>query len=319
MKCPMCSSKQNFKAGGMTCQSCGYEYKVDPKSSQPNDGFIVAAARNVSGDGTYHFTTNQVITQLDRKMHKKSRRSLLVRVAILVGGVVAAFVFANPVILVVSGIALVAVIINLLARPEAGPPRLIMSVLEALPEESSVAGLLITKPTLHEPPPEWGESDIYDYGVERILIVERDELVDLFVLNGWHSENRALVVSMSGYPDYITERVSELLDESPDLPVFVLHDSTFQGVDSAEWLQESDVFDLADRQLIDMGLTPSMANRMNCIKRLSGKLRNSGEVPVDYIPYGQLSALVARRCSMTKSDEANDGDIDGIIVCTDFG
>ena len=34
---------------------------------------------------------------------------------------------------------------------------------------------LIQKPTLHKPPPNWKEGDIYDYGVERIFIVDTNQ------------------------------------------------------------------------------------------------------------------------------------------------
>jgi hypothetical protein len=45
-------------------------------------------------------------------------------------------------------------------------------------KKGALAGMLV-KPSLHQPPPEFQESDIYDYGVERIIIVERPILVDL--------------------------------------------------------------------------------------------------------------------------------------------
>ena len=38
---------------------------------------------------------------------------------------------------------------------------------------------MLTTAQLGTPPPDWPEPDIYDYGVERILIVEHDILVDL--------------------------------------------------------------------------------------------------------------------------------------------
>ena len=51
---------------------------------------------------------------------------------------------------------------------------------------------MIETPRLGTPPPEFEEPDLYDYGVERILVVQHDLLVDLFVLNGLHAEQRML-------------------------------------------------------------------------------------------------------------------------------
>ncbi|MCI5138936.1 MAG: hypothetical protein D3922_11105 [Candidatus Electrothrix sp. AR1] len=36
-------------------------------------------------------------------------------------------------------------------------------------------GMLLLRPSLHEPPSDFPEKDFFDYGVERIIIVERDE------------------------------------------------------------------------------------------------------------------------------------------------
>lgn len=137
---------------------------------------------------------------------------------------------------------------------------------------------------LAEPPPDWPESDIYDYGVEGILIVGRPLLVDLFVLNGFHTENRMLVVSECGYPDYLVPHANRIVSEQPDVPVYVLHDSTPNGTQMARRLTVSRIFDLQGHAITDLGLGPDDVNRMRHLKKFAA----GGSVEIDHLRWNRL-------------------------------
>ena len=51
---------------------------------------------------------------------------------------------------------------------------------------------------LEAPPPDWKEEDVYDYGAERVLVVDDDALVDFFVLNDFHAQQRCPPSAPSG-------------------------------------------------------------------------------------------------------------------------
>jgi hypothetical protein len=121
---------------------------------------------------------------------------------------------------------------------------------------------LVDSPRLSAPPPPAPEPDVYDYGVERILIVEHDRLVDSLVLSGDHAELRALVLSESGYPRYLVDRARKLLLERPDLPVVILHDATEAGRKMNARLQSSGLLPLRGRKITDAGLFPNQAARL---------------------------------------------------------
>ena len=140
------------------------------------------------------------------------------------------------------------------------------------------------KPTLRQPPPDWPETDIYDYGVQRVLFVEREILVDLFVKNGWHAENNALVISVDGYPSYLKARVQDLLAENPEMPVYLMHDATSDVGVLSERIRAD--FRLGDREVQDLGLKPEDAERFQGLRRASGQ----EHVPLDLVPYGALAA-----------------------------
>ena len=143
------------------------------------------------------------------------------------------------------------------------------------------------KPSLHRPPPEFQEGDLYDYGVERIIIVERRILVDLLVKNGFHVDQKALVFSMDGYPTYIAEKAKKLLAESPDLPVYLLHDATEKGMRMYKKIRLPD-----HHPVIDLGVFPEQIKNLSVLKPL--RLKNQEyQVPLDALPYAALSGLSA--------------------------
>ena len=177
---------------------------------------------------------------------------------------------------------------------------------------------LLEQPSLHEPPPEWNELDIYDYGVERLLIVEHDLLVDLFVKNGVHAEQRMLVISESGYPDYLMEVARRLLDEQPDLPVFLLHDATAHGTAMQERLLSSGMLPVESHPLVDLGMRPLDFRKLKRTKQFD-RANSNRHLPVDalLLPFMTMGLGVAMTEQMAFSEIIEGQDEGGIS--DDFG
>ena len=152
---------------------------------------------------------------------------------------------------------------------------------------------MIEHPSLHHPPPEWPETDIYDYGVERILIVERDILVDVFVRNGLHAQERMLVLSESGYPDYLIPLAQRCLRDNPEVPVYLLHDAARHGPTMSRRIQVADFLPLEGHPVLDLGLFPNDVKRMPNLKALQLHKREFA-VPVDVLLYATLGAGIAQ-------------------------
>lgn len=273
----------------MTC-ACGYTFCFDPKADGMSDGKFLASIRNASSNDAGYFTANQLYTVMCRRMFSNPRGCLIVALIAAVAGVglffiswkwaVAAAVFA-VVSLIIAAVAMTKTLsraqfdswLGKWRRKKSDPPR------------------LLVEPRLHDPPPDWTEADIYDYGVEALVVVERDLIVDLLVLNGFHTANRALVVAESGYPEYLIPVANRLLDESSDLPVYLLHDSGERGEDMHRRVLESNRLAVEGRSIIDLGLMRDDVKRM---KRLRPVRPEESEfaVPVDTVPWGRLSTLM---------------------------
>ena len=128
--------------------------------------------------------------------------------------------------------------------------------------------------------------------MERLILCEREVLVDWLVLNGFHAEQRALVMAESGYPHYLLPMANEALQRNPRLPVFLLHDSTRQGVGMAKRVQDSECFALAQHPVTDLGLLRSDVEKLKRLWAIRPE-RQDYEIPVDSIPLRKLSVGLA--------------------------
>lgn len=293
MKCPECKTTQRHSSG-MTCNKCGRKYVLDPKADGLSDGKFLAAVKRASQSDTLFYTENQLYEALVRP--KKRLFGCQVPAAgllvFLVLGLLSGFFLPQALIVVffLGFFYFIAFLITLVQ-----PPATRDTFHDALRKWKSRAGMpskLIQEPRLRNPPEGWTEQDIYDYGCERLLIVEHDLLVDLFVLNNFHSTERCLVVSIRGYPPYLVPLANRILQEQPELPVYLLHDSTFAGEQMANQLTRSP-YHVTDHPVIDLGLNRDDVMKL---KRLTpvGAKKLDYRVPVDLMAMAALqTALIA--------------------------
>lgn len=293
MKCPTCSRNHRVKSG-MKCR-CGYRFCFNPRSPgtvKMTDGKFLAAIALASRNGTSYFTANQLYAAYNRKFKPLSSSPILSGVAVIVLGAVISLtgigaVFGVPVMVIGACQILWALIFR---REPISSCRHFQTLIDKWLKSGKEIPNMITAPKLHQPPPQWSEGDIYDYGVEKILIVERDILVDLLVLNNQHTEQRMLVVSESGYPQYLAAKVNELLRARPDLRVYLLHDATPSGLSMhARLTAPGGWLELNGREVIDLGFTPTDFTTLRRTKDFDSH-RKDRELPVDAI---LLTPLIA--------------------------
>ncbi len=107
------------------------------------------------------------------------------------------------------------------------------------------------------------------------------------MLNGFHSQERALVMSYSGYPDYLMPQLEKCLQHQPDLPVFLLHDGQRAPAMMAESVRRL----VADRQVVDMGLSLNAPAEIKRLKKV--RMPRRVAVPLDFLPYLMLTNGIA--------------------------
>ena len=151
---------------------------------------------------------------------------------------------------------------------------------------------LTDEAALQQPPPAWDEPDIYDYGALGVLVCQHDHLVDWFVLNKLPAELKLIVLSERGYPDYLLPVVTRLLQDDPELPVYLLHDAAANGKLRAAHFRDSGLLPLEERPVYSLGIDPDETEDLPGRSLLP--LDASAErQAVDTIPYRSLVELMA--------------------------
>jgi hypothetical protein len=299
MKCPSCSYNHKAKDGGQ-CRSCGYAFVFYPKvAGGMTDGRFSENIKRASADGTYFFTETQLFVAQQMLGKKTASAGCVVKFlsSLFVVGLASAVSEDTDHSFFEVGVrmALLIAIVWGLLRINRGPAKPSLSSHAAFEGYLSVwrrhqpIDKLLGKPQLDTPPPAAAESDVYDYGVEGVLVLDEDRLVDLFVLNNFHAEQRVAVISKRGYPAYVMPRVQAVLADRPDLPVFVLHGSGV-GAQMLPYQLRSLDLGIVDHPIIDLGWT---GRDISQVGRLEALADMGDGVAVDVLLPRRLFAVVA--------------------------
>lgn len=317
MKCPSCANSQTRRSG-MTCSKCGYAFAFDPKADGMTDTKFATLLRKASVDNTQYFTINQLyalyckgrtrtIAAVIRVVVRPVGRLGTLAVLGGIGALVYGNVMANVGMMAFGVMAMaLGLVVRLWGRDkiEDAPEKILPAEMSKLMQHVGkwrAAGKnidrLIEAPALHEPPATFREPDIYDYGVERIIVVQHDILVDLFVRNNLHAQQRAVVIAESGYPYYLVARVQHLLQRRADLPIVAFHDATPDGVQMARRLRTLPWLGMGSHRIVDAGLFPGDVGR---IKSLDATLPATygNAARADFMPLGVIAGGFAGMAAM---------------------
>ena len=285
MKCPECGHNQKVK-DGLRCAGCKYAFTFNPKDARSfgmTDGKFAACLRAASQNGTAWFTRNQLYAVFCSRLTRSSWIGWLIGTGLLVAGAGVALAInavVGGVLAIVGTVVVWGMYGNFSQAKKLTRRTTFHEFMRMWKASGKEIEWLIEAPSLHEPPPEWSEPDIYDYGVERILVVERDLLVDLFVKNGAHAEQRMLVLAESGYPQYLVPVAQRLLEETPELPIFLLHDATSNGTSMKDRVLASGLLPLGGHTVTDLGMFPTDFQRLARTKRFDPE-NSDRTLPVD--------------------------------------
>ena len=286
MKCPRCAHVQKYREG-MTCRSCQRRYILDPKQgARIGDGRMAGYIRKASENGTRYFTENLIYRlHIDREnkggacvawvFGLGTLGSLIAAIAGAPGFFYAAAVFCA---LCAAG-----VVIGLYKKPD------VSALSSALTrwQDKDPTPFLIRRPTLEKEPEAPPADDVYDYGAEALLIAEDRLAVDLLVKNGWHMENKALVISEDGYPKYLRPHVFRLLESQPELKVYLLHGSDTRGTEMEDRLSRVGKLPLEGHPVVDLGLHDRDVRKMKRLRKIGRK--TGYQIPIDMIGYSTLA------------------------------
>jgi DNA-directed RNA polymerase subunit RPC12/RpoP len=288
MRCPKCSHNHKHK-DGMTCSQCGYQFVFNPKTDKLRDNIIHQMIQQLSDNGQYYFTRTQLALEICKYWRKKKTGPiLLVSIVLFIWLFIAVSleldVFTSVVIFclilplpILLGIYIKNNTISLktaeaaiqryhsvhpiepLANGKAfssppdkpqqtaiSKPNIANKIQTVVTQVESQALLKMQTPTPLKKLP---------FAPERLLIVERDDIVDMLIRNRFHQNTKTVVVSQSGYPASVFKACHQFLKQNPKMPVQVLHEASLQTFGMIDRLRNDPKWQFARENLVELGLS----------------------------------------------------------------
>jgi hypothetical protein len=253
----------------------------------------------LSSADRHYFTFNQLYASLYRAAAKKKRKSSLAAAVILsiflvlVSFFVAKFtVFLIVACVVGIGLGLFVILRN---RPIRLPHEALVKSIKTYSQRHPIETMVTGERFSGNVPKEKIQQELFSYAPQRILIVPSNELVDMLVLNRFHIDNKAAIISSSKYPEHVFKACQKMLENHPEIPVEVVHDASQAGQRLVEILKADPSWNLRDKEVRDLGLFPKDVEAMKSPVWIpgstSGKSALSGGKPEENINAGMRVPL----------------------------
>ena len=253
MKCPQCNNNQKFKEG-MVCGQCKYPFALSPKEP-PNltDMAMANSVAALTGPDELFFTYNQLYARLYRIKAKKDRSGrwgcgIILLIAMVVGGLFAAGVGA----LVTAPIGVV-LLWWMVKRPASVDHAALAGAIKKY-QSAHPIGQMVDGRRFEDAPEADFAGEFEGYAPERIVVVQRNDMADMLLLNRFHFDNKCLVVSQDRYPASAFTACQQFLQSHPEIPVQVVHDASESGLKMKARLVADPQWQLADRNVQDLGV-----------------------------------------------------------------
>ena len=275
MKCPQCGSSHKIKEG-MKCSSCSYQFALNPKEEPYlSDKAFQAVVEKISGPEELYYTYNQLFSRVYRAAKSRPGAKASRIVECLIMGVVLIIV-AN----LLRGVALDLVgsrwsYIVMALVVAAGTAGIVLYGRRPLKvSHESVAKAIKAYRRLHPlekladgtklkgAEPKTFDREILKYAPERMLIVERDDMADMLLLNHYAMDQKTLVVSAQKYPERAFQAFRHFVSKRPDIPISVIHDASSEGLALRERLIADKSWGLEGKEVSDLGLFPADVDRL---------------------------------------------------------
>lgn len=301
MKCPECQHEHPGHWEQMTCQVCDYQFCFDPHEHPPmTDDRWLGLLERASRNGAFRFTFEQLVTAYQYAENRQRQDGFLSQIWLspflgLGAGYLLKELFEAPFYPTSFVCALLLVAWGSISKSPSRETeaQTVRDWLEKWKDSRGNPALLLTEPALSSPPPEWSESLIYNDGIEKLLVVNRDLLVDLLVSNGVHTSNRMLIISESGYPFKQLDHVQRYLDQSTEFPIYLLHDADRQ-LDSESHIESirekltALKLSVQAHPIIDLGIHSHQLPTLTPLNKL-GMQEADDCIPLDALPIHALT------------------------------
>ncbi|HAS45101.1 MAG TPA: hypothetical protein DCS93_31755 [Microscillaceae bacterium] len=291
----------------MTCDECGYRFILSPKLYKVGDRRM---QKIIEGMDDKHFTIHQLYAHYVNKYTKRSKRSRSTSLPILGVVYLASLLFSagNTEAMIIATVlfGIISVLVFLGGKPLATFQE-VKDALSKWNQAKKIPTLIQGKPSFHRSTSQYQETDLFNYGVEAIIVVDRNIYVDLLVKNKFHTQYKALIVSAKLYPQYLEKQLRNLISETSGLPILFLHDANSKGVQTKEIFIKSVGLSLDNHHCIDLGLFPEHFQKLTPLKNLRNQIPER-EWRLDCLQIKHIEAIFNRYITERAEKLAQDPD-----------
>lgn len=291
MKCPKCSHNHKKKEGPI-CSACQYRFIFQYPNAdyKLTDGAFSAILTKVSANSSRYFLTRHVQTAIATR--PKSLLSHIFITLFLIVWVTGFFgailqgLSGSPIFFYILPFAVVTISFYHYKRgPQWPKSEEVLQWLRAWETRFGPLEYWISTPSLDKAPSshEESEADLTVYGVQKILIVDDDLLVDALVRNNWHTDQQTLVISATGYPASALTLANRYLSENPNMTVYLYHSSAWN--DFTAHVHSEGKLLLNEHKVIALGISPDMVKHSKMFKKyyknVPGGVVRGDQIPIN--------------------------------------
>ncbi|RDH42548.1 hypothetical protein B9G39_03295 [Zooshikella ganghwensis] len=287
MICPSCEC---FLKGYNTQCSCGYKFIFHAKTEPFNDNKMKKLELKASALNTRYFTKNMLYSVFLKATSRSFYAPLII--AIIICSLIS-IILVGTLSLIGFIIALIIFVIVIKLVFNASKPMSIedfSSYYKRWVDAGRNNNYLINKPKLKNPPAKCQENDIFNYGAERIIVVDDPLFVDCLILNDEHMRSKSLIVSKDGYPLYLKNQFKILLEQADNIPVLLLHATKLNKVKMVLAIEKNFNVKLNPKQVYDIGYYEEQIKQA---KPLHKRMRIT-KCAVDMLPYPLSTQLMSK-------------------------
>ncbi len=322
MRCPECKHTQKYREG-TRCKKCSYQFVFRKSADGISDFAFHKMIQRLSDGGQQAFTATQFALAICRSWRAKKGALIGCGAAIVVVACIVGFGLGT----VIGGFIFFLIFSMLLMvgfwRRSGLPVHKARKLMDRYHQAHPIATLADGR-AFRQQTAAVDNMEDPQYAPERILVVERDDLVDMLIRNRFHLSHKTAVVSRSGYPERVFAACRAFLQNHPDTPVQVLHDASVSGFGLTAQLAADPKWAFARERLTDLGISraaldggsslpwlpPDNARRDGAFSADPVKMLRAGcRVPVDYIGpkplLGMLGAAVVGGTLLLTPEIAN--------------
>lgn len=327
MRCPDCQHDQKYR-DGTRCGQCGYQFVFRKRDDKISDLALRQIIQRLSDHGQYAFTATQLALEICRYWRERQH---------WIGSMIFVIVIALVLFFVTQrwGLSVSILVISLGVmlgwsqwKKTALPFHKAHTLIHRYHRIHSLAGLADGM-ALQQPTAIIDLQELH-YAPERILVVERNDLVDMLIRNRFHLTSKTIVLSRFGYPEWVAKACLNVLRRYPNTPIQLVHDASLRGFYWNTQLAADPHWILTGHPVTDLGLSrtilgvgirlPWLSDKRFFAKSVfstdhSAMLRAGRRVPIDCVGPKRLlsllsAAIISGTFTLATANTSNDFDIE---------